>query len=76
MVIAQGLKLTAGGLLAGLLAALALTRFMANLLYGVSILDPLTFVSVPLFLALVALLATFIPALRAARSDPNKVLRS
>jgi ABC-type lipoprotein release transport system permease subunit len=49
---------------------------MTNLLPAVSILDPLTFVSVPLFLALVALLATFIPALRAARSDPNKVLRS
>jgi ABC-type antimicrobial peptide transport system permease subunit len=76
MVIGEGLKLTAGGLVAGILAALALTRLMTNLLPAVSILDPLTFVSVPLFLALVALLATFIPALRAARSDPNKVLRS
>jgi predicted permease len=75
MVLAQGLKLVASGLLLGLVAALFLTRFMANLLYGVSALDPLTFITVPIFLAGVALLATSLPALRAIRSDPIKVLR-
>jgi putative ABC transport system permease protein len=76
MVIGQGLKLTAVGLALGIAAALALTRFMANLLHGVSNVDPFTFISVPLLLASVALLATVVPAVRAARADPNKALRS
>jgi len=75
MVIGQGLKLTASGLAVGIAAAFVLTRFMANLLYGVSILDPLTFISVPVFLAAIALCATCLPAVRATRADPIKVLR-
>jgi ABC-type lipoprotein release transport system permease subunit len=53
-----------------------LTRFMATLVYQVSTLDPLTFVSVPLFLALIGLLATSLPAVRATKADPMRVLRS
>jgi putative ABC transport system permease protein len=75
MVLAQGLKLTSIGLAVGLLASIALTRFMESLLFEVSILDPLTFVSVPIFLATLGLLATSLPAFRATRSDPMKVLR-
>jgi putative ABC transport system permease protein len=74
MVLAQGLKLTAGGLAAGLVAAVLLTRFMAKLLYGVSTLDPLTFVGVPLLLATVAAGAAYLPAARAARLGPTGVL--
>jgi putative ABC transport system permease protein len=75
LVIFQGVKLVAGGLLLGLVAALVLTRFMSNMLYGVSALDLQTFVLVPLLLAGVALVATTVPALRAIRFDPVKVLR-
>jgi putative ABC transport system permease protein len=75
MVLTQGLKLTAGGLAAGLAAGLLLTRFMASLLYGVSIFDPLTFLAVPLLLAGIGLLATWLPAVRAAAADPIKALR-
>jgi putative ABC transport system permease protein len=74
MVLAQGLKLTAGGLGIGIVVAFLLTRFMVKLLYGVSILDPLTFVSVPVFLAMIAAFAAFVPAARAARSDPSRML--
>lgn len=76
MVLAQGLKLTAIGLAVGVVASLLLTRFMASLVYQVSTLDPLTFVSVPLFLALIGLLATSLPAVRATKADPMRVLRS
>ena len=76
MVLLQGLKLTAIGLAVGVVAAMILTRFMASLVYQVSTLDPLTFVSVPLFLALIGLLATSLPAVRATKADPMRVLRS
>jgi putative ABC transport system permease protein len=76
MVLIQGLKLTAFGLAVGVVGSLLLTRFMSSLLYQVSVLDPLTFVSVPLFLALIGLLATSLPAVRATKADPMKVLRS
>jgi putative ABC transport system permease protein len=75
MVLAQGLRLIASGLLIGLGAALLLTRFMVSLLYGVSVFDPLTFVAVPLVLVAVGMLATWVPAFRAAGSDPIKALR-
>jgi putative ABC transport system permease protein len=74
MVLIQGLKLTAFGLAVGVVGSLLLTRFMSSLLYQVSVLDPLTFVSVPLFLALIGLLATSLPAVRATKADP--ILRS
>jgi predicted permease len=75
MVLIQGLKLTSIGLLVGVVGSLLLTRFMASLVYEVSTLDPLTFVSVPLFLALIGLLATSLPAVRATKADPMRVLR-
>lgn len=75
MVLIQGLKLTSIGLAVGVVGSLVLTRFMASLVYEVSTLDPLTFVSVPLFLAAIGLLATSLPAMRATKADPVRVLR-
>jgi ABC-type antimicrobial peptide transport system permease subunit len=76
MVVGQALALAAGGVGIGLLAALALTRVMRSLLYGVSPMDPLTLAAVPLFLIGLAALAAYLPALRASRVDPMVALRS
>jgi len=59
----------------GLMAALALTRVMNGLVFGISATDPATFVTVAGVLATVALLASYLPARRAARFDPAAVLR-
>jgi ABC-type antimicrobial peptide transport system permease subunit len=71
----RGAILTGCGIVAGLLTALALTRLMANLLFGVSASDPLTFVGVAILLAAVALLACYLPARRATRVSPLVALR-
>ncbi len=71
----QGLRLASVGLLVGICAALALTRLMDTLLYGVVPSDPAVFASVSAVLATVALVASMIPSLRATRIDPNKALR-
>jgi putative ABC transport system permease protein len=75
MVLAQGLLLTLTASAIGITAALALTRFMASMLFNVAPRDPLTFVLVAGTLAAVAIAATLIPARRAMRTDPVTVLR-
>jgi len=75
MVVKQGLSLALIGVAVGLGAALALSRVISSLLYEVSPTDPLTFVCVSLFFTGVALLASYIPARRAARIDPMVALR-
>ncbi|HEY0154184.1 MAG TPA: ABC transporter permease [Longimicrobium sp.] len=76
MVVGQGLTIAAIGVGIGLAGALAVTRLMAGLLEGVSPSDPLTFALVALLLASVAVLASWLPARRAARVDPMIALRS
>ena len=75
MVLGEALKLTAFGLVAGVLGALGLTRLLANLLYGVQPADSATFGVVSLLLLAVAVVAGYIPARRAARIDPMIALR-
>lgn len=70
MVMVQGVKLAAWGLGSGLLGAAILSRVMASQLYGVSAIDPLTFLVVAAVLGVVAIVATYVPAHRAARIDP------
>jgi predicted permease len=75
LVVRQALLLVSVGIAVGLAGALALTRVMASLLYGISATDRLTFVITPLLLAGVALLASYLPARRAAKVDPMIALR-
>jgi predicted permease len=75
MVLRQGTELTIAGVVAGLIGAVALTRVMASLLFGVSSTDVVTFAVVPVVLIATALVATYIPALRATRVEPTVALR-
>jgi len=75
MVLGEGMKMVVVGVVIGLLAAAGLTRLMANLLFGVSATDPLTFGGVALILTVVALTACLVPARKALRVDPIVALR-
>jgi predicted permease len=75
LIVLQGAKLAAIGVAAGLAAAWGATRLLAGLLYGVKAADPPTFAAVAAAIGLVALSASYIPALRAAALDPNQALR-
>jgi putative ABC transport system permease protein len=75
MVVKQGLGLTIGGAAVGVVAAVLVTRVLSALLYGVSALDPLTFAIVLLVLLGVAMVASYVPARRAARVDPLVAMR-
>jgi predicted permease len=75
LVVGKGLKLALIGSLVGLASALAATRLVSSLLYGVTPADPVTFAGVALLLVLVAMLASWLPARRAAQVDPMEALR-
>jgi ABC-type antimicrobial peptide transport system permease subunit len=75
MILGEGLTLTAVGLVAGVAASLTLSQMLAGLLFGVTATDPLTFAGAVAVLTLVALVASYLPARRAARLDPLAALR-
>jgi ABC-type antimicrobial peptide transport system permease subunit len=75
MILLEGARIASAGLIIGILAAFGLTRYLATLLFSVSPGDPSTFAMVALVLALVALLACYIPARRISRVDPMTALR-
>ncbi|MBO0861933.1 MAG: ABC transporter permease [Chloracidobacterium sp.] len=75
LVLGQGVKLTTIGVAAGLALALAITRFLSSMLYGVSAADPITFASIASLFAVVALTASYLPARRAMKVDPITTLR-
>ena len=75
MVMRQGLRVAVAGVLVGLIGALGLSQFMEALLYGVEAADPLTFVAVSTTLLAVSVLAIWIPARKAAHTNPVQALR-
>jgi predicted permease len=75
MVVWQGMRLTLVGVVVGVGAAFALTRLISSFLFGVKSWDPIVFVTVPILLAAVALIAVWMPAQRASRLDPMQALR-
>ena len=76
MVLREGMRTIGVALIVGLATAAAATRLIASQLFGVSAVDPLTFVLVPVLLAIVALAACYLPARRASRIDPIIALRA
>jgi len=76
MFVRSALLLTGGGAAIGLIVAAGLTQLMRTLLYGISPLDPVTFVAVPVVITAAAVLASYLPARRAAAVDPVEALRA
>lgn len=76
LIVSQGLKLAISGVLIGVVASFVLGRLVSGMLFGVTTTDPVTFGAIAGLLILIALVASFIPALRAARIDPMVSLRS
>jgi putative ABC transport system permease protein len=75
MILKRGLLLSIGGSVVGVAGAICLTRFLSSYLFRVSATDPLTFVLAPLLIIVVATLACYVPARRAAKIDPMEALR-
>ena len=75
MVLGKGLRMTAAGIVLGVLGSFVLTRFLRSLLFGVTQTDPFTFIAVPILLIVAATLACLLPALRAIRVDPMTALK-
>jgi putative ABC transport system permease protein len=76
MILGQGMKLAGTGLVAGVAASFALTRLLQTQLFNVKPSDPATMAAVTTFIAIIALLACYLPASRATRVDPMVVLRN
>jgi putative ABC transport system permease protein len=76
MIVRGGLTIAALGTLAGLAGAVAVSRLLSGLLFGVARLDPATFVLVPIGVLLATALSAYLPARRAARIDPLSAIRS
>jgi len=75
IILGEGARLAFLGVAIGIAASFAITRLMASLLFGIKATDPITFAGVAVLLSAVALLASYIPARRAMRLDPNTALR-
>jgi len=76
MFVRYGLTLAGAGVVAGLAAATGLSQLMKSLLFGISPLDPITYCAVPAVLVLAAVLASYLPARRAATVDPVEALKA
>jgi putative ABC transport system permease protein len=76
LVVGQGMILTLLGVVVGLVAAFALTRTMSSLLFGVTATDPITFIAVSVLMLAVAVIANFIPAIKATKVNPLIALRN
>jgi ABC-type antimicrobial peptide transport system permease subunit len=76
MILRSGLWLTLVGIALGVVGALALSRTVESMLFGIEPTDPLTFVAVSLLLGIVAMAACYMPARRAAKADPIEALRA
>lgn len=75
LVLQQGARTAAAGVLVGILLSLGLTRVISSLLFGITSADPITFLSITLLVAVIAIIASFIPAFIATRTDPVRTLR-
>jgi ABC-type antimicrobial peptide transport system permease subunit len=76
LVLKQGMRLTVYGVILGLTMSLLLTRFLHGLLFGVSAMDPLTVLAVTALLFLIAVAASYLPGLKAMKTDPVDAIRA